>query len=209
MRLVAAILTTLMLPAAALANPTLETYKYAINRNGEQIGTHTIELMRNGQETLVNISTRVEVKIMLITAYRFEQDESERWITGRLVSLNAVTNDNGTYHKLEVGQKGSVLQVDADGKATQADGSVIPNSLWNTSLLRQAVTLNIRDGSVAHISVVDDGVEDVMVRGEPAKAHHYAIQGPFPEDVWYDEQGHLIQAQFYGSDGSTIFYQLI
>src|SRR6516162_10129605 len=72
---------------AAPASPGPETAKFAINREGSQIGTHTIELMRNGPETLVKLATHIEVKIAFITAYRFEQNGSERWVNSKLVTL--------------------------------------------------------------------------------------------------------------------------
>ncbi len=207
MKPVVTILSLLLLSTAALAEPTKETMRFAINRNGEQIGTHVIELQRKGAETLVSSSTRVEVKVVFVTAYRLEQDETERWVTGRLVSLNCVTNDNGTPHKLDADAKGGVLRVVADGKATQVDSSIIPNSLWNVAMIKQAVALNVRDGSLMHIAVTDNGTEDIAVRGQPTKARHYSVQSAYPEELWYDAQGRLVQAQFTGSDGSTIQYR--
>jgi hypothetical protein len=193
----------------AMAQPATETVKFAINRNGEQIGTHVIETQRKGPLTVVSSSTRVEVKVMFITAYHLEQDETEHWDAGHLVSISCVTNDNGTPHKLNAEAKGAVLQVIADGKTSQVDAGIVPNSLWNTAMIRQPVTLNVRDGSVMHITVADGGFDSITVRGRPAKAHHYSVKSAFPEELWYDEQGHLLQAQFKGSDGSTILYQLM
>lgn len=193
----------------AMAQPATETVKFAINRNGDQIGTHIIEMQRKGTQTVVSSSTRVEVKVVFVTAYHLEQDETERWDTGHLVSISCVTNDNGTPHKLSAEAKGGALQVVADGKTTQVDGNIVPNSLWNTAMIRQTAALNVRDGSVMRIAVVDGGVDHISVRGHPTKAHHYSVKSQFPEELWYDEQGHLVQAQFTGSDGSTILYQLM
>jgi hypothetical protein len=209
MKWVATVVTMLVWSTAAVAQPGPETVKFAINRNGQQIGTHVIEIQRKGAQTVVSSSTRVDVKVLFIRAYHLEQDETERWDTGRLVSLNCVTNDNGTPHKLDVDAKGGVLQVVADGKASQIDNAVVPNSLWNVALVRQAIALNVRNGAVEHIAVSDAGVESIAVRGRPAKAHHYRVKSTFPEELWYDEQGHLVQAQFTGSDGSLILYQLM
>lgn len=209
MKPVVTILSLLAWSTAATAQPAAELVKFAINRNGAQIGTHVIETQRKGTQTVVSSSTRVLVKVVFITAYHLEQDETERWDTGHLVSVNCVTNDNGTPHKLNAEAKGGVLQVVADGKTSQVDGGIVPNSLWNVAMLRQPVALNVRDGSVMHITVIDGGIDNVNVHGRPTKAHHYSVKTVFPEEVWYDEQGHLVQAQFTGSDGSTILYQLM
>jgi len=200
----------LMLSASALAETTIpDTLTFAINRNGEQIGTNTIQVQKKGSETLVTITTRIEVKIVFITAYSYGHDEHERWVSGHLVSLTSVTDDNGTPHKVEVAAKGNVLQVIGDGKTSQVDANIIPSSLWNAALVKQTVALNTRDGSVMKIAVTDVGMESITVHGQPAQAHRYSVQGPFPQELWYDQQGHLVQAQFVGSDGSIILYQLI
>ena len=57
-----------------------ETIRFAIMRDGQPIGTNTIELSRNGAETTVKMVTRIQVKIAFMTVYRFDQTETERWV---------------------------------------------------------------------------------------------------------------------------------
>jgi hypothetical protein len=178
-------------------------------RNGEQIGTHKIELRRTGKETSVNVATNVEVKILFVTAYRFQYTGTERWVNGRLVALSTETDDNGTQHKLTAALKGAALEVDADGKAAQVDKNIIPASLWNPELVRQSVMLDTQTGQVMPISVVDGGSEDVTVETGPAPAHRYTIKGKFSQDVWYDSRGRLVQSQLVAKDGSVISYKLM
>src|SRR5579862_7105285 len=86
--------------AAAQADPG-STISFAVMRNGEQIGTNTIQLHRNGAETTVQIVTHVAVKIAFVTVYRFDQTETERWVDGRLAALRSSTDDNGTVHRVK------------------------------------------------------------------------------------------------------------
>ena len=95
-------------PPLAAAQPAIEILEFAIMRKGEQIGTHKIELRRTGKETSVSVETNVEVKILFVTAYRFQYTGTERWVNGRLVALSAATDDNGTQHKLTAALKGAV-----------------------------------------------------------------------------------------------------
>jgi hypothetical protein len=195
-------------PVAA-AQPATETLQYAIMRKGEQIGTHTVELKRAGKETSVNLETNVEVKVLFVTAYRFQHSATERWVNGHLVELNSETDDNGTQHKLTAALKGAALEVDADGKAAQVDKNIIPSSLWNPELVRQSVMLDTQTGQVMPISVVDGGSEEVTVETGPAPAHRYTIKGKFSQDVWYDSRGRLVQSQLVAKDGSVISYKLM
>ena len=174
MRVIAAIAGVLLLGGQAGA----ETYRFAITRNGDQIGTHSIDLNRTAAETTVSIATDLTVKVPVlgITAYRFQHVASERWVAGRLVALNSTTDDNGTRHKVSVVMKPSGLEVEADGK-------------------------------VIKLSVVDQGSEDLKIDARTFKAHHYTMKSKYSQDVWYDEQQHLVQVKLIGPDGSVILYK--
>ena len=73
---------------AAQAEPAAETLRFAVMRDGQQIGSNTIELRRNGPETTVQMVTHVQVKIASVTVYRFKQSETERWVGGKLMALS-------------------------------------------------------------------------------------------------------------------------
>ena len=88
-----------------------ETMRFAVMRNGQQIGSNTIALRRNGPETTVQMVTHVEVKIAFVTVYRFDQTETERWVGGKLMALNAVTDDNGTPHRVKATRANDKLAI--------------------------------------------------------------------------------------------------
>jgi hypothetical protein len=209
MRIIFAIGGMLLMCASAAAQPSKETYTYAIVRKGEQIGTNAVELRRNGQETVVNISTKVEVKVMFITAYRYQHSSSERWVDGRLVSLASKTDDNGTPHRLNISLNGSKLSIDADGKKSSVDADMVPISLWNPLLVKKSIAMDTVNGSLKRISVSDHGIEELVVQRKRTKARHYSIQGQFEQEVWYDDRGRLVQTSLTGRDGSLIVSQLM
>jgi hypothetical protein len=194
------------LSASAQAEPGSATMNYAIMRNGDQIGTTTVRLDRKGRETTAEVVTEVRVKVAFVTVYRYEQTETERWVDGRLVALNSVTDDNGTLHKVTATSRGNVLAVNADGKTSEVDPAVMPVSLWNAALVQKTIALDTQDGSLVKLSVVDHGKEQLVLQGQPRTAHHYSIHTTFPQEVWYDESRQLIKVALRGSDGSKIEY---
>ena len=194
--------------SAAPAEPMAETLRFAVMREGQQIGTNTIELRRNGSETTVQMMTKVQVKIAFVTVYRFEQTETERWVGGKLMALSALTNDNGTMHRVKATRTNDKLAIEADGKTTEVAGNTIPASLWNPLLLEKTIAFNPQDGTVTPIAVIDRGEDHLVVQGRAKRARHYVINGSFAQDVWYDEQRQLVKVALRASDGSTISYQL-
>jgi hypothetical protein len=193
--------------SAAPAEPMAETLRFEVMREGQQIGTNTIELRRNGSETTVQMMTQVQVKIAFVTVYRFEQTETERWVGGKLMALSAVTNDNGTRHRVKATRTNDRLTIEADGKTTEVAGNTIPASLWNPLLLEKTVAFNPQDGTMMPIAVTDRGVDQLVVQGRAKRTRHYVINSTFPQDVWYDDARQLVKVELKVSDGSTIRYQ--
>ena len=195
--------------SAGWAEPENTTLKFAVMRDGRQIGTTTTRLQRQGAgEMTARTTTHVKVNFAYVTLYRYDQSETEQWAGGRLVSLTAVTDDNGTVHRVSAHREGDAIAVDADGKVSRIDPTLIPASPWNPSLVHKTAALNPQDGKVTPVSVVDRGEEQLVVNGRSTFAHHFAIETTFPQDLWYDAHKQLIKVQMRAVDGSQIQYQL-
>src|SRR6202140_840537 len=142
-------------PASALSaaetKPSAATRNFTVMRNGDQIGTSTMRISRDGAGTLAEIVTHIAVKIAYITVYHYDQSETESWVDGRLVRMSSRTDDNGRRHKVSVTRSGDTLSVDADGKVAEVDPAVIPVSLWNASLMGQTTALNPVDGTLTPV----------------------------------------------------------
>lgn len=205
MKLAAAMFALVLFGAGAQAST--ETTRFAITRNGEQIGIHLIEVNRSGQEISVAVVTDLTVKVLFVTAYRLQLTASERWVDGRLVALSSRSDNNGTRHFVSVAAKGSSLEVKVDGKATLIDPNIMPASFWNPELLGRPVMLDAQDGQIMPVSVRDGGEEDLTINGRIVKAHRYTINSRYSQDVWYDDQARLVQAKLVASDGSVIMYR--
>lgn len=189
---------------AAHADGNVTTMNFAVTRNGEQIGSTSVKLQREGDRTIAETATRVQVNIAFITVYRYEQRLTEHWIGGKLAALSAVTDDNGSIHRVSATRTGDMLSVDTDGKVSQVDPAMMPANLWNPSLVRMRAALDPKDGSVMPVSVVDRGEEQLVIQGRALRAHRYSIKTTIPQEVWYDEHQRLLKVELRGSDGSTI-----
>ena len=200
------LLAPTVMPAMGHTEPNTATTEFAIMRDGDRIGTCTLRLQHNGRETTVHVVTHVQVKVAFFTVYRFEQTETERWVDGKLVALDSVTDDNGTPHKVSATARGNMLAVEADGNTSEVDPLLMPVSLWNPALMQKRSALNPQDGKVVPVSVTDHGKEQLVLQGRPETAHHYSIKTSFPQDVWYNENHQLVKVAMRGSDGSKIEY---
>ena len=182
--------------------------EYTVVRNDEAVGSHVIDLARDGDTTNVKISTNVVVKIAFIPVYRFEHAGIETWKGSQLIALRSRTNDDGTPHQVAVASEGDHLRVAADGSQATAAAAILPASLWNAGIVAQSTLLNTLDGSQMRVAVVDKGDEVVAANGTRVRAHHYTISGGLNRDVWFDATNTLVRVQFAAKDGSNIVYEL-
>lgn len=194
--------------AASAAVPPGGELDFTVLRGDDEIGTHRLVFTQDGNDLKVKIDTNVAVKMLGIAVYRFEHDGSEVWRDGHLVSLKSKTNDDGTPHHLDVEEENGKLVVDGDGRQGTEQIDVIPASLWNDNLVKQTALLNTLDGSNMPVTVGKLGTETVEVNGKPVSATHYSVTGKLNRELWYDENGVLVQVRFAGNDGSKITYVL-
>jgi hypothetical protein len=194
-------------PALGAVDPAAaETTRFVVTRDGDRIGTSTIEIDRSGDDVTVRTATDLTVNVLFLTAYRFKQMTTERWSNGHLVNLNATTDNNGTRHKVAVRSSGDQLQLAVDGKTSRLDNEIVPSTLWNPEFLRHSVMLDVGDGTVMPVSVIDNGADTLSLDGNEVQAHHYTLKARYSEGVWYDAQGRLVRVRVIGPDGSIIRY---
>ena len=194
-----------LLTSVAIADDGLT---FTVMRNGDEIGTHEIEITSRGDRMEVEIETEVAVKLAFITVYNFDHEGHEVWQGGRLVSYESRTDDDGTEKSLRARAAGDHLAVDGSAAKRNAPASVIPGSLWNQATVAQSKLMNSLDGSEMAIAVADLGDEDVVAGGKSLRARHYSLTGDLQREVWYDSAGRLVKVRFSGSDGSDIQYLL-
>lgn len=213
MRVRSVVIGAMAVGAAVAAGPAAAgsgaiTLHYSVTRDGAPIGSSTVSVDRAGGDTVAHTATHIRVKFAYWTVYRFDQTETDDLAGDRLVAMRAMTDDNGTVHKVDARAAGSTLSVDADGRITRIRPDVLPVNLWNPSLLRMTVALDPQHGRLTTVSVIDHGEEQLLLDGHPTAAHHYSIATTFPQDVWYDRAQRLVQVEMRVSDGSMIRYRL-
>ncbi|WP_139135034.1 DUF6134 family protein [Magnetovibrio blakemorei] len=194
------------------AHAVTKTLDFTVLRDGKTIGTHSYTISDQGDETLVEVSTDIQVKVLFITAYKFHHTSKELWRGGKLVSLTSTTNDDGTQKALQVTASPGKLDVDSivhdQDRRQSADINTQPASLWNPTIVHQHKILNTLDGTMMKINVSDFGTEVVEAAGAQVSAHHYAISGELTRDVWFNDAGDLVRVRFPDKTNSEIIYAL-
>lgn len=196
--------------ATSLAGPKAR-YVFDILRNGDKIGTNTIDVQRKDGTTKVDIATKISVVVMFLEAYRYEHTCTESWKDGQLVAFKSKTNDNGTKHVIDVAAKPDKVSMEVDGKPVEAPKSLYPASLWSRDVVTRGELFEPANGKRIAIKVKDLGDETVTIGGVERRTRHFKLSAKgtseFDRDLWFDGDM-LVRMQLAGADGSTILSDL-
>ena len=198
-----------LLLASLQATAQPRVWDFQVFLDDAPIGYHrfTLDEGRNGQD--MNIEARFEVKVLLVTVYRYVHEASELWRGNCLARLAARTNDDGTRFVTEAAADGKRLTVTtARGNAT-LEGCVMSFAYWNPEILRQSQLLNIQTGEYQAVKIADMGDENITIRGTPVAAKRYRITGPKnPIDVWYSTDSDWLALESTVEGGRRLRYRI-
>jgi len=214
--------------SAANDFPYGQTLAFAIYRNGQEIGRHTLSFEQDGANRVVTVAINLAVKAMGVIAYRYIHADREVWNGDALQALDSQTDDNGKKYKVHVQRGANGLTVDRQAPAEAINAStadqglqppviehevlpadILPTSHWNIAQVKRSVLLNTQYGTQAHVQVTPMGREPVKTAtGATIEATRYHYTGDIRMDQWFDDRGRWVKGMFAAPDGSTIDYVL-
>jgi hypothetical protein len=181
--------------AAAQDVPYGGSHSFAAYRNGQRIGTHTVEFRRDGDRLAVATSIDLAVKFAGFTAYRYSHRSRELWRGDELLTLESTTNDDGKPYSVK-----------ASGETLPP--GILPSSHWRLQQTAQSQLLNSQKGTIEPIRATVVGRETVRTATGMVPATRYRYDGGIRMDQWYDDRGRWVKTTFTASDGSLIEYVL-
>jgi hypothetical protein len=188
--------------------PPAGKMRYVVTRNGDQIGTHEMEFVRDGNR--FTVLTRVDASVTFagITVFRFANESQEEWVDGRLASFVSDSYDNGKPHHVIVEPGNDGLWVTEHNHRKLFPGVRLVGTLWNPETVGQTLLVDPVDGRLRHVSIVDRGLETVSVQGRSVQARHISITGKMRREVWYGPDNRIVRFEFRAGDDSLIVADL-
>jgi Family of unknown function (DUF6134) len=179
--------------------------RFDVERDGTLVGQHVVTFTRTERGVRAESRADVNVDLLFVSAYRFRYQARELWSDGELQSIEASTNDNGDYNRVQAVRDAAGMQVSTTAGSYEAP-ALLPISHWNAALLRGGPLLNTMTGKISKIEVFDQGLDTVTTREGALRARHYLYSGDLNGEIWYDEEGRWVKLRFRANDGSIIDY---
>jgi hypothetical protein len=193
-------------PAFAVAR----SLSFKAYRDKSEVGTHTVDVRPNGNQTTVTTKIDLEVGVAFITLFKLRHDCEEVWQDGQLLSLRSKTNDNGDKYQVTGKATPEGFRIEGPGGPAIAPADAYTsNSVWNTAVLEQKTVIDAQHGGIIGLSVKQQGQQQVAVAGQKVRADEYQVITPFVAgSVWYDDAGKWVKALFE-KDGEQLEYRLV
>jgi hypothetical protein len=194
--------------SAALPVPPGNTLAFRLIRHGDQIGHHTTNFERSGEQLTVRVAVDAVVTVVAIPLVRYTHRLVEVWSGDTLVSLNGETDKNGQHEWVKAQRSPAGLEV--TGSKTERYIAPEPagaTSYWNKHMLEKPM-VSVEDGVLLRPTVEALPPETIaLASGRSIAAKHYNLSGPFKVDLWYDESDLWAGMAVAIKDGSIIRYE--
>lgn len=180
---------------------------FDVLRDGRLVGRHDVTFSSDENGLLWAVSNlKLKVDFLGFFSYRFDYRSASQWDDGKLLRIDADTNDDGTRQIVSAQYRDGSLQIfPAEGKPIVSE-SLFPTDHWNAGVLGQTKVLNTISGKIAKVSIEPKEYEAVVAEGRSVMARRYVYSGDIATTVWYDDSGRWLKMRFRGNDGSSIEY---
>jgi hypothetical protein len=193
---------------AAAAPEAGTTMAYDIHHEDHgQVGHHRVSFKSEGDDLIVEVENEIKVKVLFITAFRFEATRRERWREGKMVAYESQTHDDGTDIAVSARAEGDKLIIEGPDGAKEAPLGTFPSHPWNMEILKSDLLMETKTGELLEVATAGAGAETLELGGRSVATTRYKMTGDMERELWFDAEGNWIQLRFE-KDGSLITFTL-
>jgi hypothetical protein len=178
-----------LLAAALLAAPLAmanDAWNFRVLLDGRVIGEHRYALTDVGDRRELRSEARFDVRVLFLSAYRYQHDAIEQWDGDCLRALAAQTDDNGRRESVSAAERDGRLLVQRADARDEYAGCVMSFAYWNPHILAARQLLNAQTGELLPVTVTAMGDEIVAVQGRQQVTQRHRIVAPGLQiDLWY------------------------
>jgi hypothetical protein len=187
--------------------------RFAIFRDGDEIGRHEVRFEPTTDGFDVTTDIDIVVKLAFITAFHFRQHAVDRWVAGNLVESRVTTDDNGTRSATEIEARGSALSVEGgtENRTLRVPlGTMTDIAFWNLAIVRQRELVDIQKATLTDVAARHLGSESIDLAGQRIVADRFTIHSNTGRngDIWFDAAGNWVQGHLI-TRGEALDYRLI
>ncbi|HLI12329.1 MAG TPA: DUF6134 family protein [Alphaproteobacteria bacterium] len=193
-------------PARAVDAPD-GTLRWGIWRDGRKIGTDVMTLRHRRGDLIVEDEIQAADSFGIIALHRFIHRGREVWRGGRLLELDAFTNDNDKVSNLSAETEARGLVVDGPVGRFVAPPGVCPSTLWSIDMTTAPMLIDVISGNLLAVRFAIGAEQPVATDQGDIAARHVSVSGDLVRELWYGPDGLLLQAHLVWPDGKPVDFR--
>lgn len=187
----------------------VDSWKFKVFYDDSEIGEH--EFLRthdNGGQKLT-ITADFNIDILFINVYSYKHRNVEKWNGQCLISINALTDDNGEIFEVNGKAEEKIFKLKTKYNEENIDGCVKTFSYWDNSILDSDTLLNSQTGELVDVDISFVANEEILVRNKLVSTRRYNLKTEdFTIDLWYSDNGEWVALNSITSDGAKLHYKI-
>ena len=192
--------------ANAIPFPKDNKATFDIIRKNKIIGTAETIFIQNKEYLEISTIVNIEVKLLFLSAYKFNQISKEIWLDNEFISFSGETDfeDDRKYIINGKDNGNNFVASGMDGELI-LNKSILPLNYWNKSILTEETVFDMQKGIERKIKVKKLHNEIIEIGKFKIETEKYLFNastnakdlGPFPEyTLWYANNGELVKFKF-------------
>ena len=186
-----------------------EEMRYDVLRKGKKIGSHTIQFAPKPHGLQVTAHTKMKVKLLFVTVFKYEYVSEELWCGDTLLSAQTRVNDNGDKLQTSLLRTEQGYSVNSSRGSEDIEVDFQSTNHWNINVTKANQVFNTITGELNNVSYLP--AEDTTIETELGSkpVTRYEVTGDLTINSFYDGAGNWSGMAFNHADGSPIEFRCI
>lgn len=187
----------------------MEDMRYDVLRKGKKIGTHTIRFNTTDQGLKIQARTKMKVKLLFVTLFKYEYVSEELWCGDKLLSVQTRVNDNGEKLSTTLVHTDDGYVAETPSGTEVLTASFQSTNHWNIAVTTASHVFNTITGELNE--VVYRPAREVALETKEGKklVTEYEVTGDLMINSFYDSAGNWSGMAFDHNDGSPIEFRCV
>jgi hypothetical protein len=166
------------MPVTATVSDGVRKLNFDVFLDDRAIGYQRFALTPAGDGTRIETQAEFEVKLLLITAFAYDHQNSELWRGGCLQAIDSRTDSNGKKYTVSGRARGDEFVVATNEGERRLGDCVASFAYWDKDvLLQRQKLLNSQTGEYMPVRIDALGPDRVRIGGRDVAVERYAIKG--------------------------------
>jgi len=187
----------------------VDSWKFKVFYDESEIGEHVFLRTPDKDGQKVTIEADFNIDILFINVYSYKHRNIEKWNGQCLISINALTDDNGEMFEVKGKSEDEIFNLETKYGEENIDDCVKTFAYWDSSILDSDTLLNSQTGELVDVDISFVAHEEILVRNKLMKTKRYQLKtDDFTIELWYSDKDEWVALNSITSDGAKLYYKI-